>query len=203
LLENLVSIVILGLAASFCPIQVAFLTPFAVRLLSSGKSPGRALEFSLSFSIPLILVGAAASQLGSLFNAEYVKFASGALLLFLSLFVFRILKLRRERRLRLEGFGSRGVTLGLLYGVLTVGRGAPFLLSTLIILSNLRSMLVSIAAMLIYSQLMVLPILILIMAAGWKVKDRLRKYGKALDFSVGVMLVVLAVYYIASALGLA
>jgi len=91
----------------------------------------------------------------------------------------------------------------LLYGVLTVGRGAPFLLSALVILSNLRSVWVSAAAMLIYSQLMVLPVLILMMAAGWKVKDRLRKYGKALDFGVGVMLVVLAVCYIASALGLA
>ncbi|MHC1564330.1 MAG: hypothetical protein ACXQTF_03260 [Candidatus Hecatellaceae archaeon] len=108
MLENIVSVVILGLAASFCPIQVAFLTPFAVKLLSSGKSLSRALEFSLSFSIPLILVGAAASQLGSLFNAEYVKFSSGVLLLLLSLFMFRILKVRWGVRMRLESFGSKG-----------------------------------------------------------------------------------------------
>jgi hypothetical protein len=72
--------------------------------------------------------------------------------------MFRILKIRRRSKLRLESFGSRGATLGLLYGVLTVGRGAPFLLSALIILSNLRSILVSTVAMLVYSQLMVLPI---------------------------------------------
>jgi cytochrome c biogenesis protein CcdA len=57
--------------------------------------------------------------------------------------------------------------------------------------------------MFLYSQLMVLPILFLIFTVGWKVKTRLERYGRILDIGVGIMLTVLAAYYIVSALGLA
>ncbi|MGP3667405.1 MAG: hypothetical protein ACKD6N_00910 [Candidatus Bathyarchaeota archaeon] len=202
MLEYLISIIILGLAAGFCPIQVAFLTPFAVKLFGGGRGFSMVFKFSLSFSIPLILIGVAISKFGSLFDTEHVKLVSGVLLLFLSLFMFRILKFKWGRKLKHGNFGSKDYVLGLTYGVLTIGRGAPFLLSVLIILSNTRNVLASAIAVLIYSQLMVLPILILVMAAEWRIKDKLVTYGKLLDFIVGVMLVVLAFYFITSALSL-
>jgi len=201
LLESLISIIVLGVVASLCPFQIAFLVPFATRLLGGGGSFGKILEFSLSFSIPLIGVGIAVAQIGSLFKVEHVKLASGFLLLLLSLVMFRILKFRWG--LKLGSLSSRSFMLGFSYGILTIGRGAPLLLSVLIILSNLRSIPISMVAMFLYSQLMVLPILFLIFTVGWKVKNKLEGYGRILDMGVGIMLTVLAIYYITSAMSLA
>lgn len=125
MLESLISIVVLGVAASFCPFQIAFLAPFATRLLGSGGGFGKILEFSLSFSIPLIGVGIAVAQLGSLFNVEYVKLASGFLLLLLSLVMFRILKFRWGW-LKLRSLGSKGFMLGLSYGILKLAEALPY-----------------------------------------------------------------------------
>jgi cytochrome c-type biogenesis protein len=201
LLEILIPIALLGLGASFCPLQVAFLIPFTVKLLSSDRSVHRVVIFSVCTSIPLIAAGVIVALLGSVFSLETMRLASAVILIVVSLFIFRVIRFNfkgflKKDRFTVDRFETSGFTLGLTYGLLTVGRGAPFFLSALALLLPARSIMFSALAMLVYSQLMVLPVLILVLLSGWKIVSKFKRHEKYVDYAIGFMLLVLAAYYI-------
>ncbi len=201
MLEILIPIALLGLGASFCPLQVAFLIPFTVKLLSSDRSVHRVVIFSACAAIPLIAAGVFVVLIGSLFSLETMRLASAVILIVVSLFIFRVIRFQPKgflgkNRFAVDRFETSGFTLGLTYGVLTVGRGAPFFLSALALLLPARSIMLSALAMLVYSQLMVLPISFLLLSSGWKIMPIFKRYGRYVDYAVGFMLLGLAVYYI-------
>lgn len=157
--------------------------------------------------MPLIAVGVVVTLIGSIFSLETMRLASAVILVVVSLFVFRVIRFKpkgflRKDRFTVDRFETSGFTLGLAYGFLTVGRGAPFFLSALALLLPAGSIMLSILSMLVYSQLMVLPVLILLLLTGWKILPKLKEYGRYIDYTMGFMLLGLAAYYIFVALPL-
>jgi cytochrome c biogenesis protein CcdA len=201
LLEILIPIALLGLGASFCPIQVAFLIPFAGKLLSGEGHIQRVIIFSACNSIPLIFTGVVVTFIGSIFSLETMRLATAVILVVVSLFIFRVIRLNpkgflNKSRFAADRFEGSGVTLGFAYGFLTVGRGAPFFLSALALLLPAGNVVLSVLSMLVYSMLMVMPVLVLLVLTGWKLEQKLKRFGKFFDYAIGFMLLGLAVYYI-------
>jgi cytochrome c biogenesis protein CcdA len=94
-------------------------------------------------------------------------------------------------------YGSTPYTYGISYGLITIARAAPLLLSLVSIVSLEKNILIVLASLLIYSFLVGAPLIIISSVFGLKkVEDFVKKYSKTLDRISGILLILIGAYYI-------
>ncbi|MCC7571932.1 MAG: hypothetical protein KO464_00910 [Candidatus Methanofastidiosum sp.] len=199
--ESLVSSIVLGVTAGLCPLNLFFIIPIFPKVLGV-RAPLNAILFSLGVStifIPLGLLGN--FGVSSIFNSDTrLGFLLGAVIsIAIGLILLRVIKIsyilsvKRERKF----YGSTPYTYGISYGLITIARAAPLLISLISIVSLEKNILVAIASLLIYSFLVGMPLIVISSVFGLKrVEDFIKKYSKSLDRTSGLMLVLIGLYYL-------
>ncbi|MDD4568184.1 MAG: cytochrome c biogenesis protein CcdA, partial [Methanoculleus chikugoensis] len=89
--------------------------------------------------------------------------------------------------------------LGLSFGAITVGRGAPMLLIVLTYIALYQTALEGLFTILVYAVGLALPLIVISSlggAVGKKVKERARVSGEVFDRIVGVAIVLIGVYFL-------
>jgi cytochrome c biogenesis protein CcdA len=137
----------------------------------------------------------------SIFNSDNrLGFLLGAIIsIVIGLILLRIIKIsyilsvKKERNF----YGSTPYTYGISYGIITIARAAPLLISLVSIVSLEKNLLLVIASLLIYSFLVGAPLIIISSVFGLKrVEDFVKKYSKSLERISGVMLILIGAYYL-------
>jgi len=192
-LDVLLSISFLGIAASICPIQIALLTPFALKLSLNQVNVIKPMMFILSFAVPLTTVGVLVSIAGFMIDILLARLTASIVLLLMALIAMRLIKIK-IKRFNIN-MSTNPLVLGLTYGALTIGRFAPFYVSALAILITAKDIAIAIISMVIYSILMVVPSLTMIMLSSPLLR-KLKEKGRLMDYIVGLILLLLALYYL-------
>ncbi|NYT03301.1 MAG: hypothetical protein GKC00_01190 [Candidatus Methanofastidiosa archaeon] len=199
--ESLVSSIVLGVTAGLCPLNLFFIIPIFPKVLGE-RAPLNAILFSLGVStifIPLGLLGN--FGVSSIFNSDNrLGFLLGAVIsIAIGLILLRVIKIsyilsvKRERKF----YGSTPYTYGISYGLITIARAAPLLISLISIVSLEKNILIAIASLLIYSFLVGMPLIVISSVFGLKrVEDFVKKYSKSLDRISGLMLILIGLYYL-------
>ena len=89
--------------------------------------------------------------------------------------------------------------LGLSFGAITVGRGAPMLLVVLTYIALYQTALEGLFTILVYAVGLALPLIVISSlggAVGKKVKERARVSGEVFDRVMGVAIVLIGVYFL-------
>jgi cytochrome c-type biogenesis protein len=199
--ESLVSSIVLGVTAGLCPLNLFFIIPIFPKVLGE-RAPLNAILFSLGVStvfIPLGLLGN--FGFSSIFNSDNrLGFLLGAIIsIVIGLILLRVIKIsyilsvKKERKF----YGSTPYTYGISYGLITIARAAPLLISLISIVSLEKNILIAVASLLIYSFLVGMPLIVISSVFGLKrVEDFVKKYSKSLDRISGVMLILIGLYYL-------
>lgn len=198
--ESLISSVVLGITAGLCPLNLFFIIPIFPKVLGE-RAPLNAVLFSLGVStvfIPLGLLGN--FGFSSIFSESKLGFLVGAIIsIGIGLILLRIIRIsyilsvKKERKF----YGSTPYTYGISYGLITIARAAPLLLSLISIVSLEKNILIVITSLLIYSFLVGAPLIVISSFFGLKkVEDFVKKYSKSLDMVSGTMLVLIGIYYL-------
>jgi cytochrome c-type biogenesis protein len=206
-------IFLFGLIAGICPCN-SVLCLGLIGYLTSGETPLSLriiLSLSLSFSVGTVLVllplGAIAGLIGHylLFLNERIAWSIGGLLLILMglqlLHVYKppirsIFNLFRAPA-SYSLFGS--FLLGLSFGAITVGRGAPMLLVVLTYIALNQTMVQGLFTTLIYGIGLSIPLIALSSAGGAlgrRIKEYSRISGDIADRIIGFGIMVLGVYFL-------
>ncbi|NPV50924.1 MAG: hypothetical protein HPY60_06990 [Candidatus Methanofastidiosum sp.] len=199
--ESLVSSIVLGITAGLCPLNLFFIIPIFPKVLGE-RAPLNAILFSLGVStvfIPLGLMGN--FGFSSIFDSgNKLGFLLGAIIsIIIGLILLRIIRIsyilsvKKERNF----YGSTPYTYGISYGIITIARAAPLLISLVSIVSLEKNLLIVVASLLIYSFLVGAPLIVISSVFGLKkVEDFVKKYSKSLDRISGVMLILIGIYYL-------
>jgi cytochrome c biogenesis protein CcdA len=199
--ESLVSSIVLGVTAGLCPLNLFFIIPIFPKVLGE-RAPLNAILFSLGVStifIPLGLLGN--FGVSSIFNSDNrLGFLLGAIIsIAIGLILLRVIKIsyilsvKKERKF----YGSTPYTYGISYGLISIARAAPLLISLISIVSLEKNILIAIASVLVYSFLVGMPLIIISSVFGIKrVEDFVKKYSKTLDMISGLMLILIGAYYL-------
>ncbi len=199
--ESIVSSIVLGITAGLCPLNLFFIIPIFPRILGE-RAPLNAVMFSLGVSavfIPLGLLG----NLGfsSVFSSgNKFGFLLGAVIsIVIGLILLRIIKIsyimsvKKERKF----YGSTPFTYGISYGIITIARAAPLLISLISIVSLEKNILIVIISLLVYSFLVGAPLIVISSLFGLKrVESFVKKYTKTLDRISGILLILIGAYYL-------
>jgi cytochrome c biogenesis protein CcdA len=206
-------IFIFGLIAGICPCN-SVLCLGLIGYLTSGKTrltPLAILLFTLSFSLGTILVllplGAIAGFIGRyvLFLNSTIAWAIGGVLLILMGFqllhawkppikgIFRFF--RQPHSYTLMG----AFLLGLSFGAITVGRGAPMLLIVLTYIALYQTPLEGVITILIYAIGLSIP-LVIISSIGGAIGKRIREVttisGEVFDRVIGILIIIIGIYFL-------
>lgn len=199
--ESLISSFVLGITAGLCPLNLFFIIPIFPKVLGDRASLNAVL-FSLGVSavfIPLGLLGnfgfssvfSSGNKLGFLFGAV-ISIVIGLILLRI-IKISYILSVKKERKF----YGSTPFTYGVSYGIITIARAAPLLISLISIVSLEKNILIVILSLLLYSFLVGAPLIVISSVFGLKkVEEFVKRYSKSLDRISGVMLVLIGLYYL-------
>jgi len=211
-------IFIFGLIAGICPCNsvlclglIGYLTSGTTRL-----SPINILKLTVSFCIGTILVllplGIIAGYIGKylLFLNSTVAWAIGGVLMILM--GLQILHVYKPPIRSIFNFfkvpTSYTVTgaflLGLSFGAITVGRGAPMLLIMLTYIALYQTAFQGFFTILIYAVGLSIPLIIISSlggALGKKIKDTARVSGDTFDRIIGVMIILIGIYFLYLAFG--
>jgi cytochrome c-type biogenesis protein len=210
---SILGIFIFGLIAGICPCN-SVLCLGLIGYLTSGKtslSLPNILKLTISFCIGTILVllplGLIAGFIGHylLFINESISwFIGGIILIFMGLQLLHVYKppirsifnfLRAPISYSLTG----AFLLGLSFGAITVGRGAPMLLIVLTYIALNQTALQGFFTILIYAIGLSIPLIIISSlggAVGKKVKDYSRVSGDALDRIIGGGIILIGLYFL-------
>jgi len=94
--------------------------------------------------------------------------------------------------------------LGLSFGAITVGRGAPMLLIVLTYIALYQTAFQGFFTILIYAVGLSIPLIVISSlggALGKKIKDTARVSGDTFDRIIGVMIILIGIYFLYLALG--
>jgi len=199
--ESLISSFVLGITAGLCPLNLFFIIPIFPKVLGE-RAPLNAILFSLGVSavfVPLGLLGnfgfstifSSDNKLGFLLGAV-ISIAIGLILLRI-IKISYILSVKKERSF----YGSTPFTYGISYGIITIARAAPLLISLISIVSLEKNILIVILSLLLYSFLVGAPLIVISSVFGLKrVEEFVKRYSKSLDRISGIMLVIIGLYYL-------
>jgi cytochrome c-type biogenesis protein len=210
---SLLGIFVFGLVAGICPCN-SVLCLGLIGYLTSGKtslSLPNILKLTVSFCIGTILVlvplGVIAGLIGKylLFLNSTVAWALGGILLILM--GLQLLKVYKPPIKSIFNFfkvpTSYTVTgaflLGLSFGAITVGRGAPMLIIVLTYIALYQSAVQGLVTILIYAIGLSIPLILISSlggVAGKKLKDSTRVSGETIDRIIGVAIMVIGVYFL-------
>jgi cytochrome c-type biogenesis protein len=206
-------IFVFGLVAGICPCNsvlclglIGYLTSNKTNLTLAGI-----LKLTVSFSLGTVLVllplGAVAGYVGEylLFLNEAVAWGIGGVLMILMglqlLHVYKppIRSIFNLFRAPVSYSVTGAFLLGLSFGAITVGRGAPMLLIVLTYIALYQTALEGLFTILVYAVGLALPLIVISSlggAVGKKVKERARVSGEVFDRIVGVAIVLIGVYFL-------
>jgi len=206
-------IFVFGLVAGICPCNsvlclglIGYLTSNKTNLTLAGI-----LKLTVSFSLGTVLVllplGAVAGYVGGylLFLDETIAWGIGGVLMILMglqlLHVYKppIRSIFNLFRAPVSYSVTGAFLLGLSFGAITVGRGAPMLLIVLTYIALYQTALEGLFTILVYAVGLALPLIVISSlggAVGKKVKERARVSGEVFDRIVGVAIVLIGVYFL-------
>ena len=215
---SLAGIFIFGLIAGICPCNsvlclglIGYLTSGATRL-----SPINILKLTVSFCFGTILVllplGIIAGYIGKylLFLNSTVAWAIGGVLMILMglqlLHVYKppIRSIFNFFKVPTSYTITGAFLLGLSFGAITVGRGAPMLLIVLTYIALYQTAFQGFFTILIYAVGLSIPLIVISSlggALGKKIKDTARVSGDTFDRIIGVMIILIGIYFLYLALG--
>src|SRR5271157_5791300 len=210
---SITGIFVFGLIAGICPCN-SVLCLGLIGYLTSGKtglSPINILKLVTAFSIGTVLVllplGIIAGFIGKyvLFLNGTIAWAFGGVLMILMGLqllhfykppirsIFNIFKLPTSYTI-LGAF-----LLGLSFGAITVGRGAPMLLIVLTWIALYQTAFQGFFTMLVYAVGLSIPLIVISSlggALGKTIKDKARVSGEVFDKIIGVIIVIIGIYFL-------
>ena len=206
-------IFVFGLIAGICPCN-SVLCLGLIGYLTSGKtslSLQNILRLTVSFCIGTVIVllplGFIAGSIGKylLFISSAMAWAVGGVLLILM--GLQLLHLYKPPIRRIFDFFRVPVSytvtgaflLGLSFGAITVGRGAPMLLIVLTYIALSQTAIQGVVTMLLYGAGLTLPLVIISSiggALGQKVKDYSRISSDVAERIIGVIVILIGVYFL-------
>lgn len=190
------------------PAYMTYLTGQSLETLSEDKKAHKTLAtnsiaFVLGFSIVFILLGAAATRLGSyMLRHQYtIQRISGVLIILFGLFhtgLIPIKILNYERRLNVKP-KSRGFVPSMLIGMgFSVGWTpciGPVLASVLILAANTQTLAVGMLYLAVYALGLGIPFLVLAMGARYLLKylKGIYKYMNVIKIISGIILIIIGI----------
>jgi len=215
---SLAGIFIFGLIAGICPCN-SVLCLGLIGYLTSGNtrlSPINILKLTVSFCIGTILVllplGIIAGYIGKylLFLDSTVAWAIGGVLMILMglqlLHVYKppIRSIFNFFKVPTSYTITGAFLLGLSFGAITVGRGAPMLLIVLTYIALYQTAFQGFFTILIYAVGLSIPLIVISSlggALGKKIKDTARVSGDTFDRIIGVMIIIIGIYFLTLVFG--
>ena len=214
---SLLGIFIFGLLAGICPCN-SVLCLGLIGYLTSGEtrlSCANILRLTLAFCLGTILVllplGVIAGLIGNylLFISDSVAWGIGGLLLILMglqllhLYKPPIKSIFNRFRAPMSYTTTGAFLLGLSFGAITVGRGAPMLLIVLTYIALSQTALQGLVTILVYGIGLSIPLIIISSlggAVGKVVKEKARVSGEVFDRIIGVVIVLIGLWFLSLAL---
>lgn len=214
---SLPGIFIFGLIAGICPCNsvlclglIGYLTSGETRL-SCTRILGLTLAFCLGTILVLLPLGAIAGLIGNylLFISDTVAWAIGGLLLILMglqllhLYKPPIKSIFQRFRAPMSYTATGAFLLGLSFGAITIGRGAPMLLIVLTYIALNETALQGPVTILVYGVGLSIPLIIISSlggAAGKMVKEKARVSGEVFDRIIGVVIILIGLWFLFLAL---
>lgn len=210
---SLLGIFIFGLIAGICPCN-SVLCLGLIGYLTSGNtrlSLANILKLTTSFCIGTILVllplGLIAGFVGHylLFLSDTITWAIGGILMILM--GLQLLQMYKPPIKSIFNFFKAPLSytvtgaflLGLSFGAITVGRGAPMLLVVLTYIALYQTAVQGLFTMLIYAVGLAIPLIAISSlggALGKRVKDNARISGEVFDKIIGLVIVAIGIYFL-------
>ncbi len=210
---SVLGIFIFGLIAGICPCN-SVLCLGLIGYLTSGNaslSLSNILKLTISFCIGTILVllplGLIAGYIGHylLFLSETgAWFIGGIILILMGLQLLHVYKppirsIFNFLRAPISYTMTGSFLLGLSFGAITIGRGAPMLLIVLTYIALNQTALQGFFTILIYAIGLSIPLIVISSlggAVGKKIKDYSRMSGDAMDRIIGVGIILIGLYFL-------
>jgi cytochrome c biogenesis protein CcdA len=215
---SLLGIFIFGLIAGICPCNsvlclglIGYLTSGTTRL-----SAINILKLTVSFCIGTILVllplGIIAGYIGKyllFLNSTVAWVIGGVLMILMGLQLLHVYKppirsIFNFFKVPTSYTVTGAFLLGLSFGAITVGRGAPMLLIVLTYIALYQTAVQGFFTILIYAVGLSIPLIVISSlggALGKKIKDTARVSGDTFDRIIGVMIILIGIYFLTLAFG--
>jgi cytochrome c-type biogenesis protein len=210
---SLLGIFIFGLIAGLCPCN-SVLCLGLIGYLTSGNTQlsfGTILKLVVSFCIGTILVllplGIIAGFIGKyllFLNSTIAWLIGGILLIVMGLQLLHVYKppirsIFNFFRVPTSYTITGAFLLGLSFGAITVGRGAPMLIIVLTYIALYQTMFQGFVTILIYAIGLSIPLIVISSvggAIGKKIKEKARVSGDAADRIIGIVIIAIGVYFL-------
>jgi cytochrome c-type biogenesis protein len=210
---SIIGVFIFGMVAGICPCNIVLCLGL-IGYLTSGKSDLSSvdiLKLVTAFSIGTILVllplGIIAGLVGKyvLFLNGTIAYAlGGVLMILMGLQLLRIYKppIRRIYDFfKLPNsytiFGT--FLLGISFGVMTVGRGAPMLIVVLTYIALWQTLVQGFVTILVYAVGLSIPLIMISSvggAIGKRIKEIMKVSGDMTDRIIGVLIILIGIYFL-------
>jgi cytochrome c-type biogenesis protein len=215
---SILGIFIFGLIAGICPCN-SVLCLGLIGYLTSGNtrlSPVTILKLTVTFCIGTVLIllplGIIAGYIGKylLFLNNTIAWAIGGVLMILMglqlLHVYKppIRSIFNFFKVPTSYTVTGAFLLGLSFGAITVGRGAPMLLIILTYIALYQTAVQGFFTILIYAVGLSIPLIVISSlggALGKKIKEGARVSGDVFDRIIGVMIIIIGIYFLYLAFG--
>ena len=210
---SILGIFLFGLAAGICPCN-SVLCLGLIGYLTSGNtqlSLPNILKLTISFCIGTIFVllplGMIAGFVGKylLFLNSTIAWAiGGVLMILMGLQLLQIYKppiksIFNFFKVPMSYTVTGAFLLGLSFGAITVGRGAPMLLIVLTYIALYQTVFQGFFTMLIYAVGLSIPLIVISSLGGTlgkQIKDKARISGEMFDKIIGVVIVLIGIYFL-------
>jgi cytochrome c-type biogenesis protein len=210
---TVLGIFIFGLIAGICPCN-SVLCLGLIGYLTSGEtklSLPEILRLTISFCIGTIIVllplGFIAGSIGKylLFISSSIAWAIGGILLVLMglqlLHVYKppIRSIFNFFRVPVSYTVTGAFLLGLSFGAITIGRGAPMLLIVLTFIALSQTAVQGVFTMLIYAVGLSIPLILISSLGGTlgrMIKEKARISGEVVDRVIGVLIIIIGIYFL-------
>jgi cytochrome c biogenesis protein CcdA len=210
---SVLGIFIFGLIAGICPCN-SVLCLGLIGYLTSGNthlSLPNILKLTIAFCIGTVIVllplGFIAGYIGKylLFLSSSIAWTIGGVLLILMglqlLHVYKppIRSIFNFFKVPISYTVTGAFLLGLSFGAITIGRGAPMLLIVLTYIALSQTALQGVFTMLVYAVGLSIPLIIISSAggaAGKQIKDKARLSGEVFDRIIGVLIIIIGIYFL-------
>jgi cytochrome c-type biogenesis protein len=215
---SILGIFIFGLIAGICPCN-SVLCLGLIGYLTSGNtrlSPVTILKLTVTFCIGTVLIllplGIIAGYIGKylLFLNNTIAWAIGGVLMILMglqlLHVYKppIRSIFNFFKVPTSYTVTGAFLLGLSFGAITVGRGAPMLLIILTYIALYQTAVQGFFTILIYAVGLSIPLIVISSlggALGKKIKEGARVSGDVFDRIIGVTIIIIGIYFLYLAFG--
>ena len=210
---SIMGIFIFGLIAGICPCN-SVLCLGLIGYLTSGKTNltfKNILKLTVSFCMGTIIVllplGVIAGLIGKylLFLNSTIAWSIGGILLILMglqlLHVYKppIKSIFKFFRAPVSYTAAGAFLLGLSFGAITVGRGAPMLLVVLTYIALYQNMFQGFFTILVYAIGLSIPLIIISSAggaAGKKIKEKAKISGEIFDRIIGLLIILIGIFFL-------